>query len=535
MTLKVTPNQTIQNFSYSRRFVRGMASKSLAPLILLECFVTGGRTVQAFKRGGFDEGRERLTEESIGAAFWFAGVKMFNKMNDKIGKKLLNLHSTKFDVGEDSLRKPLKNFLKDDKTGLTAKQIAKFKFAKVTASILLANVLVGLVVPRLNQAITRAYHKNDKNKPQIPSTEQNIQTPNQTQTANFVLPQKSMDKFANSNKTETQRDVSFNGIGNTQTLLSLANHFENDSKYQLLSTDVGIAGGRAVSARNNHERTEILFRDLSSVYFYMFNMPHINKWLNLIEDGRSSRLDPIAAKQVSDHMEAYLKENGGNMKADEFAKGFLGSNDNIYRITPELNAKFEDKAIKLDTFIDYIKNNKTFTKEEIDKYTDLARRMSKLQPEIEGVGMLSKHQVKDIFREGAMNMPEFIQNIYQVATQEDVPFVKMKPAASTDPYKFVDRGSLEGLKDDLYHYVNNLVNKAKKGNGEINIDFVKKACRENFIKNAFNWGAGFAVSAMFLSTFIPKIQYWITKKVTGKDTFPGTADYSDEKKNKHSK
>ena len=91
MTLKVTPNQTIQNFSYSRRFVRGIAQKSLIPLIMLECFVTGGRTIQAYKRGGFEEARERFTEESIGAAFWFAGVKMFNKMNDYIGKRILKL------------------------------------------------------------------------------------------------------------------------------------------------------------------------------------------------------------------------------------------------------------------------------------------------------------------------------------------------------------------------------------------------------------------------------------------------------------
>ena len=31
----------------------------------------------------FEEARERFTEESIGAAFWFAGVKMFNKMSAK--------------------------------------------------------------------------------------------------------------------------------------------------------------------------------------------------------------------------------------------------------------------------------------------------------------------------------------------------------------------------------------------------------------------------------------------------------------------
>lgn len=521
MTLKVTPNQTIQNFSYPRRFVRGMASKSLAPLILLECFVTGGRTIQAYNRGGYEEARERFTEESIGAAFWFAGVKMFNKMNDKIGKKLLKLHTTNFDVGEDSLRKPLLNFLQKDKTGLTPQQIAKFKFLKVASSIILANVLVGLVVPRINQHITKVLqHKNaqkQNKKDELISPKTNSQPTN-------------MDTFLNSKKQDN-KNVSFNGLGNTQTLLSLANSFENDSKYQLLSTDVGIAGGRAISARNGHERTEILFRDLTSIYFYMFSMPNINRWLNSLEDGKPTRLDPIAAKQVSEHMEAYLKDNGGSMKVDEFEKGFLGDNNNTYKITPELNSKFKDKVIKLEEFTDYLKNSGHFTNEEITKYTDLAKRMSKLQPEIQGVGMLSKHQVKDIFREGALNMPEFLQNVYQVATQDDVPFVKIKQGASVDPYKFVPRESLEDLKNDVYAYVEHIIEKAKKGNGEINTSMIKKACRENFIKNAVNWGAGFAVSALFLSTLIPKMQYWITKKMTGKDRFPGTADYSNEKTN----
>ena len=144
--------------------------------------------------------------------------------------------------------------------------------------------------------------------------------------------------------------------------------------------------------------------------------------------------------------------------------------------------------------------------------------------------MLSKHQVKDIFREGAINMPEFIQNIYQVATQDDIPFVRIKQGASTDPYKFVPRESLEELKNDVYDYVVKIIDKAKKGKKEINSEIITKACRENFIKNSFNWGIGFAVSALFLSTLIPKMQYWITKMTTGQDKFPGTADYTDEKK-----
>ncbi|MFI3300861.1 MAG: hypothetical protein R3Y28_05505 [Candidatus Gastranaerophilales bacterium] len=532
--LKVSPNQTIKDFSGSRRFVRGMASKSLAPLMLLECFVSGGRSIQAFDRGGFDEGRERLTEEAIGAGFWFGGVKFFNNINDKIGKKLLNLHDTNFDVGEDALRKPIKNFMKDDKLGTSAKKIATFKIAKVSASILLANTLVGFVVPKINQSITKYYHRNDKDLPENSSTQSSStqnsgeQNPIKQQIHsgdNFVYT-KSIDKFGDTGKND---DVSFNGLGNTQALLNLANTFENNSKVQLLSTDVGIAGGRGVSARNNYERTEVLFRDLSSIYFYMFCMPHMNSLLNQIESGKSTRIDPVAEKQVSDHMIAYLEKNGGKMDPDSFAKGFLGSNDDIYKITPELNSKFSNQVIKLDDFISNIKSDKSLTKAEVAKYSNLARKMSKLQPEVEGVAMLSKQQVKDVYRGGALNMPEFIQNLYQVSTQDDIPFVKTKAGKSSDPYKFVSHRSLEELKNEAFHYANEVIEKAKKSGKDIDMNFIKKASRKNLLTNALNWGTGFAVSAMFLSTFIPKIQYFITRKLTGVNEFPGTAEYNKKK------
>ena len=152
--------QSINQFSLARRFTRGMGTGAMLPLIALEAFVTGGRTIQAYNRGGFDEARERFTEEAIGAAFWFCGVKVFNKMNDKIGQKVLKLVDTNFDVGKDTVRNPLANYLKDKGgKGLNEKTIGKFKLAKVSASILLANLLVGLVVPKINQKITVALQK----------------------------------------------------------------------------------------------------------------------------------------------------------------------------------------------------------------------------------------------------------------------------------------------------------------------------------------------------------------------------------------
>ncbi len=525
--MKITP-QKISDYSYARRFVRGIGQRSLVPLIMLECFVTGGRTVQAYKRGGFEEARERFTEESVGAAFWFAGVKMFNKINDHIGKKVLNLPTANFDADDDGVRAPLKNYLHDDKlaklqakaegkTGkliqnLTQKQIAIFKTLKVGSSILLANVLVGLVVPKINQHITAVYHQKHLNDGNLPKVKQEEKIP---QFSPYQKPV-SMDNFT---KTDENNSVSF-GM-NYSTMLSMANKFENDPTYQLLSTDVGIAGGRAISSRNNHERTEVLFRDLTSIYFYMFNMPNINRWLNQIEDGRKTRLDPVAAKQVTDHLQAVLDENGGRMSVKDFAKHALGDNSNTGYIDRELNRKFDkNRVITLDAFKDYLNNHKTFSPESIKKYSDLADKMSKLQPQIEGVSILTKNEVKDIFREGAINMPEFLQNVLGVATQGDY----------AEKYKFVSNKEMECLKEDIVHYVTKIIDRASKKGVDITGDVLKKACRENFFKNTFNWGMGFATSALFLSTLIPKMQYWITKMTTGQDKFPGTADYSNEKK-----
>ena len=162
MEIKVSPNQTLKDFSDGRKFVKGFARRSIAPVTLLEAFVEGGRTYQAYQRGGFTEARERLTEEMIGAAFWFSGVPLFDKLIDKfVGEKLYKLPETDFDTGKDSLRNPFKNYMKKFSDQLkfdpekAEKIIAKYKFGKVITSIILANCLVGIALPKVNQAITR--------------------------------------------------------------------------------------------------------------------------------------------------------------------------------------------------------------------------------------------------------------------------------------------------------------------------------------------------------------------------------------------
>lgn len=519
MEISVRSNQTLKDFSYGRKFVRGLASRSIAPVILLEAFVEGGRTYQAYKRGGYTEARERLTEEMIGAAFWFSGVPLFNKLIDKyVGKRIFKLPETDFDTGRDNLRNPVQNYINKFKTQLknnpekAEKMIAKYKFGKVMTSIILANCLVGLVLPKVNQGITKHLMKK---KAQEPPKEQKHET-NSTE-------QYSMDKFLNKDK------VSF-GMA-PQTLMSLAYNFENNPKYGLLSTDLGVWVGRGACARNKYERTEVLFRDISSSYFYMFNMPVIAMLLNKIQDGKSTRLDPIATQQVTDHMNKVLKANGGKMTSDAFRTMVLGNPDNKAFMTPSISKVLrENKGVmEVNKFVELLSEVKAkYPEIDVEKFKKRALGMSELQPKLNGKAMISEKQVIDVFTDGAINMPEFLKNVFRCSTSDQNLFTgKVSEAGFDKDFVFISKETFTKKQKEIESYIESIIKKAK--NGEITANLLKKANRENYIKNAANWGIGFAVSAMFLSTFIPKIQYWITRKATGSNAFPGTADYSDKK------
>ena len=534
MEIKVTPNQTLKDFSYGRKFVKGLASRSIVPVILLEAFVEAGRTYQAYQRGGFTEARERLTEEMIGAAFWFSGVPLFNSLIDRfVGKKIYKLPETNFDTGKDAVRNPVKNYLKKFANDLKFKPekaekiIAGCKFGKVITSIVLANCLVGFVLPKVNQGITKYIMKKQSAAPEKVQSQKEQTKP----AANNATQKTSMDAFINNDKKS--KDVSFGAIS-PQTLMSLAYSFENNPKYQLLSTDMGVWIGRGVCARNSHERTEVLFRDISSSYFYMFNMPVIAMLLNKLEDGRSTRLDPVAAKQVNDHLSEVLnaKANGGAMKIEDFKSVVLGNPDNKAYIIPSISKALRENngAMDLDDFIKLLPEVKAkYPEADITKFEKTARGMSELQPKLAGKAILSEKQVLDIFTDGAINMPEFLKNVFRCSTSDQNLFTgKMSDSVFDKELSFISKDTIVKKQKEIESYIDTIIKKAK--GGEITKDLLKKVGRENYIKNAINWGIGFAISAAFLSTFIPKIQYWITRKVTGSNAFPGTADYSNEKK-----
>ena len=241
-------------------------------------------------------------------------------------------------------------------------------------------------------------------------------------------------------------------------------------------------------------------------------MPFMNSQLNKLEHGKTSRLDPASAKFATEYMQNFL-DSKETKKAtlEEFEREFLGKNEKL----PEtLKNKFKDGIINLDEFKSELK--KIVSQEKLAEVEELAQKMSELQPQIKGQSILTEAQAQDILNGGHINNPEFLKEFYKNKFGNKF----------MDKYKYIAQGDLDALKSDLMTYVDSIIKKAKSSNvEEITKETLKKASRHNFKMNAINWGSGFVISALFLSTIIPKLQYLITKIRTGKDGFPGTAQY----------
>ena len=491
------------NHPIARNLVKQFASNGFAPVIALEAFVEAGRTYQAYKRGGFDEARERITEEFSGAVFWLGGVKGLNWLFEKLGQKMLKLPKETVDIAHDHVRNPLETFLekevKTDGSGtkISRQLMSRFKFAKVISSVIIANAFIGFVLPKINQAITRSYHKN---KPADKSEMNNV--------PDSFIKNPNMATFSGETVSD-KKDIPFEG---GLDLLAIANNFENKRNWQLLSVDAGTCSGRVYSARNNDERVEIAFRDLSSIYFYMFNMNNMNRWLNKIEqNGIGSRLDPVSAEFATQYMKTYLGKEG-KVNVAQFEKDMLGANKEI---PAAIKAKFADgKIISLEDFKSSFKAY--VPAERIKAIEEIAEKMSELQPQIKGRSILTEGQVKDILNGGYINDPEFLREFFKNSFGKKF----------MQKYKYVAQNDIDAVKNDLTNYVKSIIKKAKEtGAEEITSKMLRKASNNNLKMNALNWGAGFAVSALFLSTIIPKLQYLITKYRTGQDAFPGTQQY----------
>jgi hypothetical protein len=515
--IQKTNNKSVSSKG-GREIIRTLSnSDTLVATIALESFVTGGRGINAYKRGGFPEFRERFTDDVVSAVFWMKGVDMFNKIGNKFGEHVLKLPTTEFDVGKDALRTPFNNVVADlgekitDEKALKSmeKKLATFKFSKILLSTVMATGFVGFALPKINQFITRKIMNRNK--------DENKQ--NKEQNSQFNLLEKysfeNFEKQLSSNKQQ-----SFKGLS-PEVMTTVAHYLENNKICKMLSCDVGILTGRVATARNADEGREYFFRDATSSFFYFASTPIVYKLLQTIsKSADTTSIDPVAAKQIHENMLQQLKNADGTfaaMNTNEFAAKTIGILDDKAK---DLISKlpFNSDVISLKELSKHINNENLLQK---------ATEMAKLQPQQAGVGnVLTKQQVQDVLKSGSINNPEFMQEIFNSKFGD----------ALTNPYKFIPMKKITTFRNNIERYSQKVIDIANKQNGGV----VDKNLLEKINKKSYAMSFAFRIMAMGVSAFalgfaIPKLQYAMTARRTGKNEAPGLREFKQDEDKKVNK
>lgn len=250
---------------------------AVIPILAIEAGVTLGRTYEAAKMGGRKEATERFVEQGVSAAVWLWGVQAIRKLSESAANVLKGKEFT---------------------------QSANFKNVNSIASTALATVFIGFILPKINHFISEKLidkGKKDKN-------------------ADTTLKPMSLEEYRKQTK-EKNSNISFKSLASVAALL------ENNATARLLATDTGVIAGRFKNGRNKYERIEGLFRDISSIYFYLFSTKHIVKGLNKLT-GNKDISPEILEKQYE-----YLKQSGKDTAIfEQFAKSTINKNFAFYSI-----------------------------------------------------------------------------------------------------------------------------------------------------------------------------------------------------------
>ena len=248
----------------------------------------------------------------------------------------------------------------------------------------------------------------------------------------------------------------------------------------------------------------------------MLAQGHVRNLMNLAETGKATRLNPSAASLFTGHL---IKMTGDkDMDVKEFREKVLGK-------PVELPAGLKFETAKQSAWDKVFKNKplEVTTLSEVKKVIEdkkiieRADAMSKLQPPRAGVEVLTKQQVIDSMNKAEINDVELLDKVFADLTGD-----KHKKE-----FKYVSNSRLYKLKAEMENYAETICKASK--DGKVNKKLLEKVRNKNLMYSGINFAAGFVVAAAFLSTFIPKIQYWYTRTTTGKNEFPGTYDFQNNR------
>lgn len=283
--------------------------------LLIELPADIGRAYSGYKRGGIIEAGEKLRKEVMSAAVWLFGIPAFNKLGnwtfEKISKLPMNIDYSNSKDGEDVIRNSIeflatgKNPKNLDISELqkyigkinikdTEKTIKKVKGAKqfiTIAAWALNCLLMGIVLPKFNQYLTRKKLNKQANK------QANL-------TPKFV----SMQEFQEKAKKD---NISFKGISDIADIATYA--LNNNAKARLISTDIPMIMGRCATARNKYEALEIGIMDSLAILFYNFTLGWTQDLLNKIcgNPGTNAKICELIAQQDNATLNSAINDANG--------------------------------------------------------------------------------------------------------------------------------------------------------------------------------------------------------------------------------
>ena len=526
LTVPISANKIITNIVNNKNIQKTATAlttgAALMPVVILEGSVLTGRTYQAYKRGGALEAKERATEESISSIGWLWGIPALNKGTDFLINKVFKVKNFQFDMGKDNIRYPMQDAIGH----LPQKQKNKLmglKLGKILASSFATVYFMGMVLPKIVQNQTQKRIDKAKQNPQtLPA--QNRLPKMDSQMFKAHRPQ-SMEEFLNETKQNSNSNVSFKGFDSIAN--TILYNMENNHIVNLLTVDAGLFAGRVYNAPNKYEKIERIFRDLSSSFFYVGSTPLIVALLNKIDplQGKNSKLDPTTVDSLTNLIKNPVNKkvldwrNMDEIPLEEFQKGLFGSYLTDEQLVKQAAKLEENGIITLKHLSQFIDDNIT-DKTTAQTIKENAEKLAKLQPQKANESILTPSQIKSVFKNGLLNDGDTINNLINTATG----------GRALNHSKFISQKKIDATRKQIFDYCESIIEQAKKENlKNITPDFLQKMKNRNFITKVGFWGIGMVISAAFLSTIIPKTQYFITEKLTGKKGFVRLID---EPKNK---
>lgn len=452
-----------------------------------------GRTIMEYKRSPHG-GRERLIEEVLTTLIWGFGINILkNKVYDPIFRKntpikfpdadmsLLAKESTqhlttemaqKFEAAFPKAYEGLTEMVTSPamKKWYHASNVGKFMFCTGIPVL-----LISLGIPTLNQWLTRKKLSQENTALDLNQNPQ-FGNPSFAKPSLFQI----FDE-AQSGKPTLGGPVQFAGaLGSGATLAAEGiSHLLQNERANTLVVDGMLSGGRFYKGRNPVEKAEIAFRELSIIGFLYYAQRPIQNFFQKQFDkyfGTFSRIDFTGLAHLKEQFKTPTEGTIGRNLSDEFKTSFQSLSEKIKATNPNL--------------VESILKSSTADKEVEAALVQVIREYAISGAKDNLILETAKkcNWIPTLSHEGAGSILDVTKKI------------------QTEPIlHFIE--SLTGLTQKL------------ETNG---LGALEKLLTKSYGGRVGAFVAANAVCALFLSYICPKLQHYITYKITGKDHFPGT-------------